>query len=98
MQGATVPIIYLGVPLSTGRIPRSFIRPLVDKVAAKMPKWKGPLMPKSGRLVLTKSVLSTIPTYMLMADQLPGGQLKKSIASEGNSPGLAQTPRCEGSA
>jgi hypothetical protein len=28
-------------------------------------------MPKSGRLVLTKAVLSIIPTYMLMADQLP---------------------------
>jgi hypothetical protein len=65
------PIIYLGVPLSMGPIPRSFIRPLVDKVARKLPTWKGPLMPKSGRLVLTKAVLSTIPTYMLMADQLP---------------------------
>jgi hypothetical protein len=28
-------------------------------------------MPKSGRLVLTKAVLSTIPTYTLMAEQLP---------------------------
>lgn len=67
----TFPIIYLGVPLSTGPIPRSFIRPLVEKVAKNLPTWKGPLMPKSGRLVLTKAVLSIIPTYMLMADQLP---------------------------
>jgi hypothetical protein len=29
-------------------------------------------MPKSGHLVLTKVVLSTIPTYKIMATQLPG--------------------------
>lgn len=29
-------------------------------------------MPKSGHLVLTKAVLSTIPTYKIMATQLPG--------------------------
>lgn len=28
-------------------------------------------MPKSGKLIITKVVLSTILTYMLMADQLP---------------------------
>jgi hypothetical protein len=39
-------------------------------VAAKLPVWKGPLMRKSGRLVLTKAVLSMIPTYTLMAAQL----------------------------
>lgn len=65
------PITYLGIPLSTGAIPRSYIRPLIDRVAAKLPAWKGLLMPKNVRLVLTKAVLSTIPTYMIMASQLP---------------------------
>jgi hypothetical protein len=31
----------------------------------------GTLMPKSGRLILTKAVLSMIPTYTIMATQLP---------------------------
>jgi hypothetical protein len=56
-QISPFPITYLGIPLSTGAIPRSFIRPLVDKVAALLSAWKGQLMPKSGRLVLTKAVL-----------------------------------------
>jgi hypothetical protein len=70
-QVSQFPITYLGVPLSTTAIPKASFRPLVEKVARKLRRWKGPMMPKSGRLVLTKAVLSTIPTYMLMADQLP---------------------------
>jgi hypothetical protein len=65
------PITYLGVPLPTTAIPRAHIRPLIDKVASKLPAWQGPLMPKSGRLVLMKAVFSTIPTYTIMATQLP---------------------------
>jgi hypothetical protein len=40
-QISQFPITYLGVPLSTGPIPRSYIWPIVDKVAAKLPGWKG---------------------------------------------------------
>jgi hypothetical protein len=71
------PITYLGIPLSTGAIPRSYIKPLGDKVVARLPAWKGQLMPKSGRLVLTKAVLSTIPTYTIMAEQLPAWAIEE---------------------
>lgn len=71
-QVCKFPITYLCVPLSTSAIPRTQIRPLIDKVAARLTAWQGPLMPKSRRLVLTKVVLSTIPTYTIMATQLPG--------------------------
>lgn len=70
-QVSQFPITYLGVPMSTSAIPRACFRPLIDKVAAKLSNWKGPLMPKIRRLVLTKDVLSTIPTYTIMASQLP---------------------------
>jgi hypothetical protein len=70
-QISQFPITYLGIPLSTGPILRSYIRPIIDKVTVKLPGWKGPLMPKSGQLVLTKAVLSMMPTYTLMAAQLP---------------------------
>jgi hypothetical protein len=86
-QISEFPITYLEVPLSTSAIPRSFFRPLVDKVARRLPTWKGPMIPKSGMLVLTKGVLSTIPTYMLMADQLPGGRLMELIAYDESSCG-----------
>jgi hypothetical protein len=32
-------ITYLGVPLSMTAIPRSYIRPLINKVAARLPAW-----------------------------------------------------------
>jgi hypothetical protein len=77
IQITEFPITYLGVPLSTKAILKASRRPLVQKIANKLPTWKGPLMPKSGRLVLTKSVLSTMPTYLIMADQLPSWAIEE---------------------
>ncbi|CAL4948729.1 unnamed protein product [Urochloa decumbens] len=74
---AQFPITYLGVPLSTHALPKSCWRPVVDKVAAKLPLWQGPLMQKSGRLILTKSVLSAMPIYWIMADQMPAWALEE---------------------
>jgi hypothetical protein len=70
-QVCQFPITYLGVPLSMTAIPRTHIRPLIDKVAVRLPAWQGPLMPKSVHLVLTKAVQSTIPTYTITTTQLP---------------------------
>jgi hypothetical protein len=52
---------YLGIPLSVTRLPRSALVPLVDRMADKLPVWKGRLMHRSGRLVLIKSTLTVIP-------------------------------------
>jgi len=65
------PITYLGAPLSTGPLPKSQYRPLIDKVASKLPAWQGRLMSRSGRLTLVKSTLSTLPIYLTMSDKLP---------------------------
>jgi len=65
------PIRYLGLPLSTKAIPKAHLQPLVEKVAAKLPAWKGSLMGKSGRLVLVKSTLMAASIYAVMADKLP---------------------------
>ena len=65
------PVKYLGLPLSLKKIPKSHIRPVIEKVAAKLPPWHGSLMNKSGRLVVVKSVATAVPIYMLMANNLP---------------------------
>lgn len=70
-QVAHFPIKYLGLPLSTRKLPKSQLRPIMERLAVKLPSWKGPMLQKSGRLILVKSVLSSIPTYSLMADKLP---------------------------
>lgn len=65
------PIRYLGLPLSTTKLPRHEIRKTVDAVARRLPPTHGLLMAKSGRLVWVRSVLSAIPVYGMIADGFP---------------------------
>ncbi|WVZ49550.1 LOW QUALITY PROTEIN: hypothetical protein U9M48_000897 [Paspalum notatum var. saurae] len=58
---------YLGIPLSYKRVPRSMEQAIVDKVALRIPKWKGNLLSLAGRTVLVKSTLSTIPVHVSIA-------------------------------
>jgi len=71
------PIRYLGVPLSTRPLPKCHFRPLIDKVADKLPAWQGKLMNRSGRLTLVKSTLSALPFYLTMSDKLPSWVIKE---------------------
>lgn len=64
-------INYLGVPLSTKKLPRSCIMPVIEKVAVKLTPWQGNLTNKSGRLIVIKSVASAVPIYTIMANNLP---------------------------
>jgi hypothetical protein len=70
-QQVEFPITYLGVPLSTGKLPRSVWQWLIDKVADKLPVWKGALMHRAGRLALIKSTLSAILIYTSICLGLP---------------------------
>ena len=63
------PCTYLGLPLHTRKLRRVDIQPLVDKVAARLPAWKGKFLNKAGRLTVLKAVLSSIPTYFLTVFQ-----------------------------
>jgi hypothetical protein len=65
------PITYLGLPLSTRKIPRAWIQSTIDAMARRLPAFHGPLMAWSGRLVWIKSVLAAIPIYTMLVDGLP---------------------------
>lgn len=64
------PIKYLGLPLSTRKIPKASFQALVEHVATKLPPCKGALMARSGRLIWIKSVLHSMPIYAMMAENL----------------------------
>lgn len=66
-QVADFPCPYLGVPLSIGRLPKAALQPLVDKIASRIPAWKGRLLNRSGHLTLAKSTLAAIPVHISMA-------------------------------
>ena len=64
-------IRYLGLPLSTKKIPKAHLQSMVESVASKLSPCQGSLMARSGRLVWVKSVLRAVPIYAMTADSLP---------------------------
>lgn len=57
--------------LSTGKLRKEHLPPVVDKVTRRIPTWKTKLLRKSGRLGLVKSTMIAIPIYPLISIQLP---------------------------
>lgn len=54
---------YLGLPLHTRKLRRIEVQPLLDKIGARLPGWKGRMLSTSGRETLVKTVLSSQPIY-----------------------------------
>lgn len=68
MQDFSCPIknfscTYLPPPLHYRKLNRIVIQPIVDKMATRLPAWKGKFLNKAGRLKLLNSVLTAVPTY-----------------------------------
>jgi hypothetical protein len=70
-QVMSLPIRYLGIPLSVTKHPRSAWQPLIDSVADKLPTWKGKLLHKSGRTTLIKSTLAAVLVHTSIGLELP---------------------------
>ncbi|KAJ4786820.1 RNA-directed DNA polymerase (reverse transcriptase)-related family protein [Rhynchospora pubera] len=68
---ASLPLTYLGLPLTHKRPDRLCFQKLIEKVKGKLAGWKSPLMTRAGRFVLAISVLSSIPVFFMSAFHLP---------------------------
>ena len=64
-------IKYLGLPLTTKKIPKAEYHSLVKAVTWKMSPCHGSLIARSGWLIWIKSILRAVPIYSMMADNLP---------------------------
>lgn len=64
---ASLPMKYLGLPLTTGKLRKADLQPLFDKSAGKMAVWRGRNLGLAGRTTLVKLVLSSQPVYLLTA-------------------------------
>lgn len=53
------------MPLHFRKLGRVEVQPLIEKVAARLPGWKGRLLNKAGRLRLVNAVLTSIPVHFL---------------------------------
>jgi hypothetical protein len=67
---------YLGILLSTTKLLKCAWQPLVDKVADKLPLWKGQLLRRTGHLTLIRTTLSAIPIFTVISLELPHWVIK----------------------
>jgi hypothetical protein len=77
VQQGQFPCKYLGLTLQIGKVKREDEQLFIDKVAGKLPKWKGKLLNKMGRLALVNSVLSSVLVYHMTVFQLSKWAIKK---------------------
>jgi hypothetical protein len=73
----SLPIIYLGMPLTATKPSKELFIPLVEKIERRLQKWQRKLISKGGRSQLVASVLSTVPIYFMMYFQLRKWVIKR---------------------
>jgi hypothetical protein len=73
----TMSCTYLSLPLRIGRLKRDDEQILVDKVASRLPRWKGRLLNKAGWLALVNLVLSSLVLHHMTVFQLSKWALKR---------------------
>jgi hypothetical protein len=74
---ATFPIQYLGLPLTLGRTKMVHLQYIQDRAKRKLAGWQGKLVNVAGRRELVRSVLSSLPVYLLTALKPPKKFLKE---------------------
>lgn len=67
----TLPVSYLGIPISGCRPSRQVWEELISKIRSKLQTWKAKLLSFGGRLTLVNSVLSATPNYWMSIFKLP---------------------------
>jgi hypothetical protein len=56
---------YLGIPLNDSSLGMGPFSGLVDKVAKRIPPWKGKNSSSGGRLILSNNCLASLPVYTM---------------------------------
>lgn len=64
-QRVEFPVTYLGLPLTLGHLKIFHLQYIQDRALAKLSGWEGKLLNLGGHRELVRSVLSSLPTYLL---------------------------------
>jgi hypothetical protein len=73
---ASFPCKYLGLPIPDKNLRKSDLMLWTEKIADRLPNCKARLLNLAGRTTLVKFVLSAIPTYLLIAINIPQRVIK----------------------
>ncbi|GAU10186.1 hypothetical protein TSUD_420150, partial [Trifolium subterraneum] len=68
-----IPFLYLGLPIGGDPRRLSFWEPMLARLNNRLSEWKSRFLSIGGRLVLLKSVLSSLPVYALSFFKAPAG-------------------------
>jgi len=67
----TIPFTYLGLPIGGDARRIEFWKPVVDRIITRLSNWKCKFLSLGDRLVLLKSVLSSLSVYFLSLFKAP---------------------------
>ena len=73
----TLPTKYLGIPLTDRAYNMATWEGVINKIQERVKNWTYRSLNIAGRLILTKTILQAIPTYMMSVFPSPKGILKK---------------------
>ncbi|KAE8711371.1 Ethanolamine-phosphate cytidylyltransferase [Hibiscus syriacus] len=72
-----LPTVYLGLPLGAKRNLEALWEPVMQSFNKKLSGWKASSLSMAGRLVLIKSVLSSLPIFFLSIFRIPSKVYRK---------------------
>lgn len=70
---------YLGVPILHEKVNRRSFQFILDKVDQRLSNWKVKTLSFAGRLTLTKSVVQSLPQYVMQSAYLPNHLCEEKI-------------------
>jgi hypothetical protein len=65
------PINNLGIPLHYQKLRREDLQPLIGKIIKRIACWRGKLLTQVGKLILIRTYIASIPTYLLSFSRFP---------------------------
>ena len=71
------PVKYLGLPLTLGRLRMAHLQYIIDRAKGKVAGWQGRLVNVAGRRELVRSVLSSLPVYLMTVIKPPKNFLRE---------------------
>ncbi|CAJ2661595.1 unnamed protein product [Trifolium pratense] len=70
-----VPFLYLGLPIGGDPTRLAFWDPVIARIKNRLSGWKSRFLSFGGRLILLKSVLTSLPVYALSFFKAPSGTI-----------------------
>lgn len=70
-QVVNLPVKYLGLPLRERFKAKAMWEPVVERIQKRLSSWKEKFLSKGGKLVIIKSIISSMPLYFLSMFRAP---------------------------